>query len=295
MCKIILTIISLLLFGIGWSQIPCSNAFEFDQKNKVDVKTDSVERIYLYGAAAIATSNNTSTSFTGVQRFAAKYVIASLDTANSGLGFRGLEAFVGLNLINLTPNAISVDSINFLSMMFPETGNTGVIVGPQITILNRKENKVTHSLKSEISGSLRQNKISLRVDENDTSSIQTTRTCDFTVLNINFIPVKYIFNYEAEENFKSWLSVSPYFNWLNIPNEDVENFNLLFSDPFFDGKKSNSVIPSWGVKLTGGINGLEFYIDARSNYNLNSLPDTNPFKGFVFTGGFVTNIQILAR
>ena len=295
MSRILLTIIFISLYKLGISQIPCSNAFELDRKKITWDTIQPTKRIYLYGGAAIATSNNTSSTFSGVQRFAAKYVFRPISELDSNKTVLGFDAFISMNLINITPNAISQDSLNFLSMMFPETGNTGFILGPQITWGHGGQNGVSHLFKSELSFSLRQNKISMNVDENDTSSIQTTKTCDFTVLNYNVVPIKYIFEYEPEEKFKAWLSISPYVNILNIPNEDVENFNLLFSEPIFKTGRKNSKIPSAGVKFTGGINGLEFYIDLRNNFNLGLVPDNNPFKGFVFTGGFTTNIQILAK
>lgn len=152
-----------------------------------------------------------------------------------------------------------------------------------------------HKLSWEASLALRQNKVNNVNITDSTGTIIGSETIDFSLININVTPLKYTLHYEKED-ITTWLSASVYGHYFNVPNEDAANFNKIFEETVFtntDG--SNSRIYAIGGKISGGINGFEFYADMRNNFTPKTLSNENPYKGFVFNAGFATNLVIFSR
>lgn len=290
---------------VAFAQLPSFQPISFEQAEtasttdslkvgSMDTTSTDFKRFYLYGAATINTTEALSESLTGTQKFAARYVLYPYDS-NKFCLIRGLNAIISINTLNLRPTGVSIDSVDFVSFMFPETGNAGFIFGPECTYLQKRNTNTLHKLSWEASLALRQNKVN---NVNITDSIGTiigSETIDFSLININVTPLKYTFHYEKED-ITTWLSASVYGHYFNVPNEDAANFNKIFEETVFtntDG--SNSRIYAIGGKISGGINGFEFYADMRNNFTPKTLSNENPYKGFVFNAGFATNLVIFSR
>jgi hypothetical protein len=256
-----------------------------------------LHRFFLFGAASINTTADITTSLTGAQKFAARYVVVPISTAGDSNGFNfGLDGLISMNALSLKPTDVSKDSIDVVSLMFPETGNAGFIIGPQVSWWKKVEQAgLTHMLGSEISFSLRHDKVrDIPVIDGD-GNFTGTETVSFSVLNWNIMPIKYIFFYQPEASFKSWFSIGGYFNFFNVPDEDVANFNRVFSEPIFTDPEKSSHIFAMGAKISGGVSGFEFFADLRGNVNTTNLSDDNAFKGFIFNAGFTTSLQVFSR
>ena len=267
--------------------------------NIVRLKSDTtLKRIFIYGGGSVNTSSDLTSSLSATQKFAARYVFAPFVERKiknwSGWGI-GLTGMISMNTLNLEPTGVSKDSIDFVSLMFPETGNAGFIFGPELTYFMKEKNGVYHQFACEISGSLRQNKVNNVLVIDSIGQVAASETVNFSLININIMPIKYTFHYQPEANLSTWFNWGLYYNFFNVPNEDAANFNRIFNEPMFDDEGEDSNINSIGMKISGGINGFEFFADLRYNVTTSGLQNDNPFKGMVFNAGFATSVTVFSK
>lgn len=306
-----LALIPLLSFEIIYAQLPNFEPFTIgnDENETIpaipteqvsgtaSTTASSLHRFYLLTATTINTTEDFASSITGAQRFAAKWVLKPyVYGSNKQSDSLGLDLCVSMNAINLRPSGVVKDSIDLIGLMFPGPGNSGFIIGPQLTWKNFKKSRIQHSLVTELTFSLRQSNIENILIKSDTLETTMTESISFSVLNYNIMPMKYTFSYSASDNFSTWISIGPYINIFNIPDEDAMNFNKLFdSSPIFIHPDKKSNIVSLGVKVSGGIEGFEFYVDLRNNFAEIDVSNENVYKGFIFNFGFSTTLQLLSR
>lgn len=305
--KLFIAALFIICLGTVTAQLPSLLPISLQELAKTTIKStdDSPEesntdvpRFYLYGSATINTTEGLAESLTGSQKFAARYVLrphvtgSEKDNTNSKVG---INATISINTLNLRPTGVSIDSIDFISFMFPETGNAGFIFGPEVTYFQQTNSNHQHSFSGEASFALRQNKVN-NVGIYDSAGVLTgSETIDFSLINLNVTPIKYTFQYQKDD-LLTWLSLSAYYHYFNVPNEDATNFNKIFDEQVFDDLNGkNSRINAIGGKISGGVNGFEFYADMRNNFTPNTLSDKNPYKGFVFNAGFATSLVVFKR
>ena len=184
---------------------------------------------------------------------------------------------MGVNLLNANPSkGIKKDSVDFNSMMFPETGNFGYLFSPSL-LLFESENK-ENSVWLESSFAYRK----VAVDSPAVS---------FKTLSYN-MGIKYQWDYIMEDENRITFTLMPYLNFFNIPNEDVKKFKSLINDPIFQKTNTGAMIPSIGVKNTMQYKNFLFFFDLRYNMKTNDLDDENPFKGTKVNVGFVTAFSL---
>lgn len=232
-----------------------------------DVLTE--DRISIFGLTALNNSTND--------------VLSSLNgTGRLGIMFypdvkKRFKINMGVNLLNANPSTgIKRDSVDFNSLMFPETGNFGYLFSPSYRL--GKKGKKESSLWLE--GSFAYRKVAV-----DSPSIS------FKTLSYN-LGIKYVWDYVMEDENRITFSLMPYFNFFNIPNEDVKKFKSLIDDPLFQKTNSGAMIPSIGVKNTMQYKNFIFFFDLRYNMKTSDLDDDNPLKGTKVNVGFVTAFSL---
>ena len=137
---------------------------------------------------------------------------------------------MGVNMLNAKPpKGVSRDSVDFNSLMFPETGNFGFLFNPSVRLSKFRDASEEHTLWAEAFFAYR--KVSI-----DSPNIS------FKSLVYN-LGLKYQWKYKIDDEHGNIIfTVMPYWSYFNIPDEDVTRFNLLLNDPLFEkvNKKQGS-------------------------------------------------------
>ncbi len=184
---------------------------------------------------------------------------------------------MGINLLNANPSTgVKRDSVDFNSLMFPETGNFGYLFSPSYRL--SKDGNKENNLWLEASFAYRK----LAVDSPSIS---------FKALSYN-LGLKYVWDYVMQDENKVTFSLMPYFNFFNIPNEDVKKFKSLINDPLFQQTNNGAMIPSIGIKNSMQYKNFIFFFDIRYNMKTSDLDDDNPIKGTKVNVGFVTAFSL---
>ncbi len=184
---------------------------------------------------------------------------------------------IAANLLNANPRkGLKKDSVDFNSLMFPETGNFGFLFSPSLKLIE-KENE--HSLWLEGTFAYRKTAI----DSPDVSF----KTFAY---NLGF---KYQWAYLLNnENDYLTFSLMPYGNLFNVPDEDVQKFNVVLNDPLFKDINKGAEIWSYGIKTTMQYKNFVFFFDIRRNTGTKGLADDNPLKGTKVNIGFATAFSL---
>lgn len=227
-------------------------------------------RVALYGLTSLNSSNSdVLNSLNGTGRLGAVMNIGK----KGGLVFN-----VGVNMLNANPpKGTSKDSVDFNSLMFPETGNFGFLFSPSVKLSPVKWGE--HSLWLE--GSFAYRKVSV-----DSPSV------NFKALSYN-IGLKYQWDYQlGGDSNRLIFTIMPYWNFFNIPNEEVTKFKTILNDPLFNKVSHGAEIYSIGVKTTLQYKNFIFFFDIRNNKNTKEFDDNNPLKGTKVNIGFVTAFSV---
>lgn len=284
MKQIITILLVCLIATISNAQSLSLNQNTKSKNTKGEVQEDDT-KFHFYSITSLNTTEELVNSITGSQKFAILInVLKTKELDEQKIQLKNINLFVSANVLNLKPTGVNKDSVDLVSFNFPETGNAGFLIAPQVNWYEKNG----HTLSSEGSFSLRQNKInSFLADSN-------YETINFSLLNFNLCPIRYMYDYENGD-FKGSVSIAPYINILNIPNEDALNFNKLFNYKMFESSKKSN-IKSLGCKFQLNLNNFIFFLDGRHNFvNHLNIPDDNPLKGFVFNAGFTTAVNIFSR
>ena len=256
------------------------------------------KRFFLLSATSVNSTESLLTNLQGSQKvnFIAR-IKTQKDVGQSRKWFRSLgwDNAIGVNVFNLKPNGIPVDSFDITSLLFPETGNFGFIFTPILHYFLKQNDNTIHRLSAEISFSFRQNRVNdvIQKDSLGVNTVWGPGVVNFTSINYNFMPLRYNFVYQPSEDSKIDFNVGVYANWFNLPDEDASNFNRFYPEkkPLFKDLKNSSIF-SLGLKLSCGINGFLVFADLRQNTGPSTLEFSNPLKGFVYNVGIAQNISI---
>lgn len=169
--------------------------------------------------------------------------------------------------------SVAADSVDFNSLMFPESGKFGFIFTP--AYMHRFNNIEKENAQHQLGG---YGEFAFRNVSIDSPSI------GFSVMNWNF-GARWTFIYRPDTSNVFSISLNPYFNLFNIPNEDVNDFTQFVNDELFTESNTNGNIKSIGGKATFQWNTLLVFADFRYNLNTKNFNDDNPFKGSVFNIG----------
>jgi hypothetical protein len=208
-------------------------------------------------------------------------VIKSI-TASGRLGVKfnlgsDVHVNIGANLLNANPaTKIKKDSVDFTSLMFPETGNFGFMFNPSLRLFRLKA--AEHSLW--LDGTFTYRKMAI-----DSPNVS------FKVNAVN-VGVKYIWNHNQGTVDNFIFTFMPYWNLFNIPDEDVKKFNSLLNDPLFEKINSKAELYSIGMKTSVQFQSFIFFADLRRNRKTTDLDDNNPLKGTKFNIGFSTYLKL---
>ncbi len=227
----------------------------------------SADKVSFYALGSVSGSNDDVT----------KTITAS---GRLGVEFTSTERLkinIGANLLNSNPTSkIKKDSVDFNSLMFPETGNFGFLFNPSLRLT--KISSVQHSVWLDGTFAYRR----IAIDSPDVN---------FKVNTVN-IGLKYVWSFNGGSDDAFTFSFMPYWNLFNIPNEDVKRFNKVLNDPLFEKTIKGAAIFSLGAKTTVQYKTMMFYADLRSNLKTKELDDNNPFKGTKFNIGFSTYLHL---
>jgi hypothetical protein len=225
----------------------------------------ATDKVTFYGLTALNSSTETlSDNITATGRLAAQLQL--LDKLKIG---------IGVNLLNANPSkGIKKDSVDFNSLMFPETGNYGFLFNPSWEI----KNTGTHGLYLDATYAYRR----IAIDSPDVS---------FKINSVN-VGLRYQWSYPKDDDDQLVFSLMGYWNFFNIPDEDVKKFNILIKDPLFLQNNKNAEIYSIGLKTIVQYKSFLFFADLRRNLNTKNLDDDNPFKGTKFNIGFATSVKL---
>ena len=237
------------------------------------VALNASDKVIFYGLTALNNENNDIFgSITATGRFAVQLI-----PSNTGI----FKINLGANLLNANPSGgIKKDSVDFNSLMFPETGNFGFLFNPAVTIKNWPDGNSAHSVTAE--GTFAYRKI--RLD---------SPIVNFKILSYN-LGLKYQWEYSpsADPNDNFIFTTMVYWNFFNIPDEDVSKFYVVINDPLFVETNKKGEISSVGVKSTIQYREFIFFADIRNNVNTKNLADENPLKGTKFNIGIATRFRI---
>jgi hypothetical protein len=287
------------------SLLPNPFNFNFNESKKTLIKkeTNNNNKFFFQGTTAINTTEQLNTSLQASQKFIFTVRLIDQDPrTNERKGFKkslknhGLDFTVGMNVLNLKPTGVARDSFDLVSLMFPETGNFGLMLTPSHHWCLISKGNTLHRFSTEVSVSLRQNKVNNVYFKNSLGdTISGPQTQEFGILNYN-VMLRYNFFYQPEADFKIDFNLGVYLNSFNLPNEDAQSFNKLFPEdkPLFPTSERSS-IQSWGVKMSCGINGFLIFADLRQNFDTKGFDDSNPYKGFVYNAGIAQNINIFMK
>jgi len=197
--------------------------------------------------------------------------------------FSNFYVGVGANLLFANPGSpVKKDSIDINSLMFPETGRFGAL----ISLLNK------FSLNSPAStGEIRNHYIVPQFSFAYRKVLIDSPSINFKVLNYNF-GLKYELDALTKDSDNVSLTVMPYFNLFNIPDEDVKNFDKLVNDTLFTNANKHAEINAYGIKTTLQYKSFLFFFDIRHNMKTSQLSDDDPFKGTRVNVGFSTIFNI---
>ena len=248
------------------------NSFFCHSQMLAPKRTES-EKVTFYGLTSLNSSNdNLVENITASGRLAVEIV----PVKNNRLKFN-----IGANLLNANPSkGIKKDSVDFNSLMFPESGNFGFLFNPSYKILPLKcAGSSEHSLFIDATYSYR--KVSI-----DSPNVS------FKINSIN-AGLKYMWEYNKGDADKNLVfTLMGYWNLFNVPDEDVKKFNSIMSDSLFSKVSRNAEIYSIGLKTTIQYKQFLFFADLRRNIKTKELSDDNPFKGTKFNIGFATSIKL---
>jgi hypothetical protein len=255
-----LLIAFLLLQNISNAQM---TAPVFNAKNGVGVAA-ATDRVTFYGLTALNSSTETlADNLTATGRLAIQLQF-----------FDKLKLDIGANLNANPSKGIKKDSVDFNSLMFPETGNYGFLFNPSWEI----KNTGTHGLYLDATYAYRR----IAIDSPDVS---------FKISSVN-IGLRYKWSYPENDEDQLVFSLIGYWNFFNIPDEDVKKFSMLIKDPLFLQNNTNAEIYSIGFKTIVQYKSFLFFADLRRNLNTKNLDDDNPFKGTKFNIGFATSVKL---
>lgn len=240
-------------------------------------KKDSIDvlirpRVMIFGLTSLNNSNNdVLNSLNGTGRIGATFFLAK-----SGK----VKLTMGVNMLNAKPpKGVSRDSVDFNSLMFPETGNFGFLLNPSVRLTKFRDPSEEHTLWAEAFFAYR--KVSI-----DSPNIS------FKSLVYN-LGLKYQWKYKIDDEHGNIIfTVMPYWSYFNIPDEDVTRFNLLLNDPLFEKVNKKAGITAFGAKSTMQYKNFLFFFDLRYNNNTKRLNDDNPLKGTKVNIGFVTAFSL---
>lgn len=254
MKKIIICSCLLLLFRHGYSQM-------------LAPMSKSTDKVTFYALGSVSGSNDDVTkTITASGRLGVDFTLT-----------RNFNLNIGANLLNANPTSkIKKDSVDFNSLMFPETGNFGFLFNPSLKL--KTLNSGEHGFWLDGTYTLRK----VAIDSPDVNFKVSTA-------NIGF---KYVWNFKKDTPDNFTFTFMPYWNLFNIPNEDVKRFNAVLNDPLFEKTNKGAAIYSWGIKTTVQYKTMIFYADLRNNRNTNELNDENPLKGTKYNIGFSTYLQL---
>lgn len=233
------------------------------------------KRVVFYASTSLSgETSDLEKSFTA----SGKLAVAANPIADFYLG-------IGANLLNVNPASQKRDSVDFNSLMFPETGNFGVLITPSYRInLGDQSSASSFSLNPFYEFAYRK----VAIDSPDLA---------FKVFN-HTIGAGLQWHYKPDaDDEKNELTVNliPYWHLFNIPTEDVKSFTTFVNDTLFQKaafEKKSVNIGSFGIKLTAQYSNFIFFADFRRNLRARNLPDGNPFKGGAVNVGFMTSFRI---
>ena len=275
MIKLVIILI-LISSNVCYSQMLSPStvgALKSKKEEKVTAGSDKIDRVTFYGLTSLNSSNdNLVENITASGRLAVQFIPAVNNR---------LKINIGANLLNANPSkGIKKDSIDFNSLMFPETGNFGFLFNPSYKIFPFKSSdNEEHSLFLDATYSYRK----VAIDSPNVS---------FKINSVN-IGLMYMWDFNKNEEDKRFIfTLMGYWNLFNVPDEDIRKFNTLISDPLFSNVSSNAEIYSIGLKTTVQYKSFIFFADLRRNQKTKELDDNNPFKGTKFNIGFATSIKL---
>ncbi len=183
-------------------------------------------------------------------------------------------------------NATNSDSLLASTFLFPDVGTSSFASTVEYAFL--LENPKPSRKKN-------QNRVNFHLgipffefSTKNTKSTKDEKELSFSTLNYA-VGFRYQFNSQGPEDDAAF-SVAPYLAWINVADEDNDDYWALFNDI---DKKSRSTVRSFGVKVTFQYNNFQIFADLKS-VKKNDI-SIREIRGFNSNIGFVFNAEIFER
>jgi hypothetical protein len=234
-------------------------------------------RFVFFGEAALGSGSN---------------VLSSITSSGSinffGRPFGNWSFSLAANLLYANSSTIKKDSVDFTSLMFPETGHFGLLASVSYDFKLKDKDSSDKGSEQTLSPIV---EFAYRKVSIDSPAI------GFKVLNYNF-GIRYQWAYKSQNAAKDEgkVTIMPYINLLSIPMEDVKNFTTFIQsrDSLFSSVNKKAQIFSFGIKATLQYKSFVFFADYRKNLNTSGFTDSDPLKGTAFNIGFATSFKLLS-
>ncbi len=247
------------------------------QKDSLISLRDSVQntsevpaRVVFYGSTAISSQTDEALG---------KSITASGQLLMSARIWDSVSIQLGANLINVNPDKTKKDSVNFNSLMFPETGNFGFL--GQVLYRYAKFSNKEFSIIPYYEFAYRRVSI-------DSPQI------GFKIYNHTLgVGFQWSPDFGTDDLFS--INASVYGHLFKVPAEDVKNFTTFVNDSLFSKAaqaNSGASIKSIGLKITVQYNSIVFFADFRKNLKTTQYSDSDPLKGSLVNIGFQTLLKI---
>jgi hypothetical protein len=191
--------------------------------------------------------------------------------------------------MSVNKNATNNDSLLASTLLFPEIGNHSFL--GTIEMLN-KIKKGGFQTDNFLSAFFEFSYKKIKIDETDTSS-KTSFTKSFATVNFT-VGGKLIFAFEKNE-FAGSFAFIPYISYLNIPDEDKDDYKFLAKKNFrfINNNDLRDDLFSIGMKTIFEINSFQLFADFRHVLR-NERVSAVELRGLKVNIGVVFNASILS-
>lgn len=268
--------------------------------NDGDFKVSSVgtddEYFYLFGSTAMSSTDD-------IKDFSATGSMNAIIIPHKHYALN-----IAWNNVGINPEKIKRDSVDLTKLMFPDAGNTGLLAAIywRAPIRTKSSQGITPRSKWRIGPyfefSLRNSRVDLStIDTTFIDSVYSVATTieetAFTSLNYNLgLRLEWTYVSKKKKEDIVQISLSPYYNFFNIPNEDAASFYRTMDKEV--PEKSilrRTEIHSFGTKLALSFRGFSLFADVRYNAKNKkfNLEGTN-LEGTVFSIGTCVAVKAIS-
>lgn len=273
-----------LLLATMLASITMVHAQQHFSTNK---STDIEHRVGIVGIGSLNTEELSKINSSG--KFAAYFVpfLVDLNTSKRQWTYR-MIAYTSYNI-----NATNNDSLLPSTILFPELGKSSFLGTLEMgfvtynsgttSLIDKSKQMYNISVLGEFSVK------NVNIDNDDTSIYFNTLnyTLGLKLMSTRFLKIDGM-------DMPVSLSLIPYLQWVNIPNEDNGDYRYALDGPDEPGRPvSPSELFGAGAKVIFAVNDFQFFADFRQVFDKHNNIRNRNLKGFSSNIGVVVSASIL--